>query len=137
MDAKKMKDCRKKYALIDVEESVTNENFDKLLEFIGKHRDFGKKDNIKNAYAAIKEKTDARLKGLMPKLGNKALKTSKREIDAIRKCFKKWGKDEFTMKIPFKIEHIFIAIIKVLDDIKKKQENIDVAQELNLVRPLT
>jgi len=132
MDAKKLKNCRKKYALIDMAEPVANENFDRLLVFIGKYRDFGKKDDIKNAYVAIKEKTNARLRGLMPMFGARALKTSKREIDTIRKCFKKWGRPGFTMKIPFKIEHIFIAIIKVLEDIKKTQPGVDVAQELGV-----
>ena len=140
MDKKLLQNCIQKYIRFEISPSLANENdgnFEKLLEFIGEHIDCGKASNISNAYKAIRDKTNALLK--VTKFSKYTLKTSKREITAVRQCFSKKvvfiKTNTYLMKIPFKVEYIFKAIITLVAEIKR-DKGINIPQSLNAVHSL-
>ena len=93
-----------------------NENFYKLLQFIGMHRPYGDKNEIGSAYIVIRQRTN-QLLGLS--WSNRVLRTSKREVVALRRYFNKGGKnsEELFVKIPFKVAYIFMAIAQIIEEI--------------------
>ena len=94
---------------------TTQDDFDKLLTFIGENNPYKNRNYIGSAYETIKQKTNELLN--IPKY-NLIIKTSKREITSIKKFFEQKG--EKYIKIPFKIEYIFRAIIALIDDLHNK-----------------
>lgn len=113
-----------KYATFRVDASTAlkgAENFEDLLRFIGVHKNYGRSYYAGNAYEAIRIRTDEILRLSNPKKSE--LRTRKREIQSIRQCFKCLlaSSNEYKLKIPFKAEYIFQAIISLVDEICKEQ----------------
>lgn len=91
-----------------------NENFEKLLSFIGEHKPYKDRNPIGSAYVAIKKKTNGLL-GV--NWWNPVIKTSNKEIASIR-FFYETPDSALYVKIPYKIDYIFKAIALVVDEIK-------------------
>jgi hypothetical protein len=114
----------------DSSETRLNAEFDKLLLFIGKNKPYKNRNEYGSAYIAIKQKTNALL-GLTKK--DLMLKTSKREIASIRFYYKNLNiqendKSPYVVKIPFKLEYIFRAIVILVEEIES--EGIDIPNNL-------
>ena len=115
-----VKEGTNKYYYTSLPKEITslfvNDNFEKLLDFIGKHRPYKNRNNIGSAYVIIRKKTNELL-GLNKR--NLILKTSKKEIASIRFYYIDDDNDTY-VKIPFKIAYIFEAIINIVEDIEKE-----------------
>lgn len=102
-----------------------NFSFEKLMFFIGQHKDYGKSE-VGNAYVAIKEKTNALL-GVNRK--NLVLRTSKREVASLKKYFNTINcSGQIYVKIPFKIAYIFKAVSILVDEIH--QSGFEINEDL-------
>ncbi len=92
-----------------------NVNFEKLLNFIGTHKPYLDRNPIGSAYMIIRQKTDQILE---LRTRNPILKTSKREIAAIRLYYKNIiNTRRIYVKIPFKVAYIFKAIVQIIEEI--------------------
>ena len=95
-----------------------NPDIEKLFIFIGTHLPYENRNAVGSAYAAIKEKTNELLK-----LGrnNRIVKTSKREVASVRKIYHSILKNniggKLYIRIPYKLEYIFRAIIDIVEEI--------------------
>ena len=118
-------------------ETRLNTDFDKLLFFIGQNRPYKNRNEYGSAYIAIKQKTNELL-GLTKK--DLILRTSKKEIASIRYYYKNLNiqennKSPYVVKIPFKLEYIFRAIVILVEEIESK--GIDIPDNLkHLVKQL-
>ncbi len=117
-----------KYFNVDVvdKESFSGDDFDKLLEFIGRNRNYGRQTDKGNGYFAIRKRTDEILG-----LGKRYyyLKTSKREVASLRKIYISIdGNTHNCIKIPYKLWYIFQAVCELVEDIEK--EGNDIPEEL-------
>lgn len=94
-----------------------NFNFDLLLDFIGNqpmYEQYGS-NNIGRAYNLIRSKTNELL-GLSRK--NRVLRTSKREVASLRFYYGPNVAVKYKyVKIPYKLEYIFKAIIIIINEI--------------------
>lgn len=111
-----------KVELPDQSSNINNDSFNKLLYFIGTYRPHNNRNEIGSAYVIIRQRTD----GLLDLNGkHPVLKTSKREIAAIRFYYrKKDDKKNLYAKIPFKIAFIFKAIVTIVEEIEKDGHEI-------------
>nr|DAD83076.1 MAG TPA: hypothetical protein [Caudovirales sp. ct1Jx6] len=100
-----------------------NENFEKLMFFIGQHKHYRDKKEIGSAYVVIREKTNALL-GIDRR--NVVLRTSKREVASLKRYFNT-GKSDGAVyaKIPFKVAYIFKAISILVEEIHQDGFEID------------
>lgn len=100
-----------------------NVNFDKLLFFIGTHRPYHNRNEIGSAYMAIRQRTNELLK---LDWRNPVLRTSKREVAAIRVYYKQKSKNAGSLfvKIPFKVAYIFKAVAQIVEEIHNDGFNI-------------
>lgn len=102
---------------------IGNDNFEKLLFFIGQHMPYKDKEEIGSAYMAIRKKTNALL-GLDWR--NVVLRTSKREVASLKRYF---NTDQNTssiyVKIPFKVAYIFKAVSILIEEIHQDGFEID------------
>lgn len=120
--------------LMPIPESNVNLNFELLLDFIGKqpmYKQLGN-NNIGRAYKIIIKKTNEKL-GFNRK--DLILRTSKREIAALRYFYEPIVKKKTKkfVKIPYKLEYIFISIIDILEEIHNKNDdsfNQDMSSDL-------
>lgn len=100
-----------------------NDNFEKLLFFIGQHKPYKDREPIGSAYMAIRKKTNSLL-GLDWR--NVVLRTSKREVASLKRYF---NTDETPsssyVKIPFKVAYIFKAISIIIEEIHQDKVEID------------
>ena len=110
-----------KYIYLYVNKGYHNLYFDALFKYIGENCGDSTYRYEANAYKAIREKSDEILRAEKPK--NKSLKTSKREIKSIRKSFIRrhiLGEKEYIICIPYKIVHIFKAIVEIVNELQKE-----------------
>lgn len=114
-----------KYLRISLPKETTNTvnaNFDELLKFIGKYIPYKDKDPIPSAYMVIRKKTN-QLLGLDWR--NQILRTSKREIAALRFYYKNNDLEHpLLIKMPYKLAYIFKAILLLVEEIKAKGVSI-------------
>lgn len=103
--------CR--VALPDGTPNSGNTNFEKLLIFIGAHKPYSNKKEIASAYMIIRQRTN-QLLNLDWK--NRVLRTSKREVSAIRLYYQK-NTNRLFVKIPFKVAYIFKAVTQIVEEI--------------------
>ncbi len=106
-----------------------NLNVEKLLIFIGEHLPYRDRNAVGSAYMAIREKTNELLK---IDWRNHIVRTSKREVASIKKIYHSILKNDIGgntyIKIPYKLEHIFKAIIIIIKEIH--DNGYDIPQEL-------
>lgn len=110
-----------KYIYLYVNYEYHNFNFEALFEYIGKNCGDPSCRYETNAYKAIREKSDEILRVERPK--NISIKTSKREVKSIRMNFKKkhfLRENDYVIRIPYKIAHIFKAIVEIVNELQKE-----------------
>ena len=125
MNVQELQQINFKYVRIVVDgdcKRYINNNFDELLEYIGNHFPVNNRTPIGSAYVKIRQETDKLLR--VTKIHNRKLKTSKREISSIRRSnfwlIEGQGK-HYYIRIPYKIEFIFSAIIKIVSEISQNE----------------
>lgn len=103
-------------SLPDETSNSGNVNFNKLLFFIGTHKPYRDRDEIGSAYMVIRQRTN-QLLGLDWR--NPVLRTSKREVAAIRFYYQRKEKNanDLFVKIPFKVAYIFKAVALIVEEI--------------------
>lgn len=106
-----LKNERGKYVYLAIECRYTNYDFEKLMEYIGKNYGRYNYRYEANAYKTIRERSDEILQKTHPK--NVKIKTSKREIQSIRRSYnnKKLIGKKYYIRVPYKISYIFKAIV--------------------------
>lgn len=114
-------------SLSDETSNSGNTNFDKLLFFIGAHKPYRDRKEIGSAYMAIRQRTN-QLLGLNWR--NPVLRTSKREVAAIRFYYQKTERNtnKLFVKIPFKVAYIFKAVAQIVEEIRN--DGFDIPVEL-------
>lgn len=107
-----------KFVMSDRMDDIQQSNITNLLEFIGRCLSPDAVYPIGVAYDAIQERTNKFL-GVSKK--NLFLRTSKREVQSIRQFYKEkaYSKERKLMKIPYKVEGIFISIVQLVEEINK------------------
>ena len=102
-------------------ERYQNDNFTKLLEYIGKCYPIANRNAIGCAYKVIQKETNRLLHVSLKK--NWDLRTSKKEISSIRQArywiVEKTGR-HYYLRIPYKISYIFTAICNIVREISPK-----------------
>jgi len=138
MDKKLLLNARFKYLWVETTTiDLGNDNFNHLLQFIGENNKervhyFGKNkmhENIGVAYIIIRREANSILgAGFLSRL-----KTSKKEIASIRMYYesKLLNRGKRYVKIPYKIVFIFRAIIKILEEIRQRENAPAVPPELS------
>ena len=109
-----------KYYRVSLPDNTSNSgnaDFNKLLFFIGTYKQYRDREAIGSAYMAIRQKTNQIL-GLDWR--NPILRTSKREVQAIRFYYQKTENrtTKLYVKIPFKVAYIFKAVAEIVKEIQ-------------------
>lgn len=100
----------------DIDRSNIGVNLLILYRYIGRYSNYGRNE-IGNAYKAIQNKANKTYNG-------RRAKFSKREVASLVRIFSKYGSGKKTeyVKIPYRLEYLFVAIFELVDEISLKYD---------------
>lgn len=111
-----------KYATFNCEKAFSNDSFDALLIEIGKYCFDEKTGNYHSICRLIQASINKDWH--LNKLRRRSKKVSIRQIKTIRHSFKKVGKDEQYIRIPFDVIPIFFYILSLAKSIDSENSNV-------------